>query len=366
MDIKYNYEKYSKKLKDFWNKFKGKPLIFSAIFLSISFFTFVIVWNLLASLIGSQIIEKIDDMRERGVNISVYGHAMSGFPNNFILTFDKPLYKNSDKTFGWTTEQLIVTPLSLSERAVRIDFLTDHHFSIRKYGEEKPKRIALRAENLKLATKFKDIIPDPLNLSADSLIAQIFTKDFTFRTGKLVMTAYNDEALIKNRLENMITLEMNVSNIGLTPFWKGVLEDNFDQFTALLHIRNPGEIKNLPRFGFYAGRGFDQPEIIIERAKLFHRLSDFTLSGLVRVDEDMTLNGEVLLSMSNYKKVLAFLEKKGVIAPSFAQYMRGIFSFITLQDSAKKLGKSVNIKLIIKKNKIYRDNILLWEIPSLL
>jgi len=366
MDIKYNYDKYSKKLKDFWSKFKGKPLIFSVIFLSISFFTFVIVWNLLASLIGVKIIEKIDDMRERGVNISVYDHAMSGFPNNFILTFDNPLYKNSDKTFGWTTEQLIVTPLSLSERAVRIDFITDHHFSLRKYGEEKPRRIAVRAENLRLATKFKDVIPNPLNLSADSVITQIFTKDFTFRMGRLVMTAYNDEVVIKNRLENMITLEMNVINIGLTSFWKGILEDNFDQFTALLHIRNPGKIKDFPRFSFYALRGFDQPEIIIERAKLFHRLSDFTLSGLLRVDEDLTLNGEVLLSMSNYQKALAFLEKKGVITPSFAQYMRGIFSFMTLQDDAKKLGKSVDIKLIIKKNKIYRNNILLWEIPSIL
>ena len=366
MDLGYNYDKYSKKIKDFWNRFKGKPLIFSILFLSLSFFTYVVVWNLLASTIGAKIIGQIDDMRARGVNISLYGHAMSGFPNNFIMTFDKPIYKNSDKTFGWTTEQFIVTPLSFADRSVRIDFLADHHFSLRKYGEKDHKRIAIRAENLKLATKFKDIVPEPLNLSADKVIAQIFTKDLTFHTGKLTATIYNDEVVFNNRLEDMISIEMNIAEIGLTPFWKGIIEDDFDQFTALLHVRNPGKIQNFARFNFYALRGFDQPEIIIERAKLFHRLSDLTLSGLLRVDEDLTLNGNITLTIGNYPKALAFLEKKGVMTEEFTQYMRGVFSFIMLQNNAKKLGKEVPISLDVKKNKIYRNNILLWELPSLL
>ena len=192
MDLKYKIGKYTEKIKGFWSKFRGKPLIFSFLFLSIAFFTYVVVWNLLASF-SSKIIGEIDQMRDRGVNISLHGHAMSGFPNNFIVTFEKPIYRNKDKTFGWTTDQFIVTPLSFSERAVRIDFLTDHHFSIRKYGEKDAKRIAIRTENLKLATQFKDIAPEPINLSADSIITQIFSNDLTFHMGKLrgFFNAYN-------------------------------------------------------------------------------------------------------------------------------------------------------------------------------
>ncbi|MEM6602783.1 MAG: DUF2125 domain-containing protein [Pseudomonadota bacterium] len=359
--IKFKLEK----LKKFWETFKGKPLKFGGIFLGVSFLVYIVIWNTISHLIGSRIVDKIDEMRSKGVDIALTDHNMSGFPNNFIINFEKPIYRNSDRTFGWTTSGLVITPLVFEDRTVHIDFPDDQYFSFRNFGEEKPRKMILRSDNLRIATSFRETVPSPIHISSQNLLLQIFRKSATIRMGTLTAKIYDDETLVDNRIEDMIAAEINIFNLGLTEFWRGVLENDFTQLTAHIYMRNPGTLKDFGRLRFFAMRGFDPPEIIIDRAKLFHRLSDITMTGLLTIDDEMRFNGNLDVTISDYRKALAFLEKKGVIARNFTQQLRNIFSFLVATDPTPNVSSSVTIKLSIKKNMVYKGNIPIAKLPGI-
>ena len=331
----------------------------------VTLFIYSFLWYVISYLISWNIISQIDEMRAKGMNISLLNYHITGFPDNLITILEKPVYQNSDKTFGWTTDKLVITPLSLEEQTAIIAFPEEQYFAVRKTGEAVKNNIIMRSDMLTLLTRFQNTVPEPIRLSANTLSLSLFSGDVTLKTGLFSLEAFDDKLLIDSQLQDMITLTLKVNDIVPSRFWKGILEDNFSEMTILAHLRNPGKVKDLHRFGFFAMRGFDSPELVIEDAVLKHPLSNIRMSGLLQWDNDMMLNGYLSVTVSNYRKLVAFLVKKGVISEHFAEQLRFIFSFIVSTKNTQHSTGDAYIRLKVKKNIVYRDSVPLFAFPQL-
>lgn len=358
----YKYKNYLAKL---------KPLIHRKVFLYffLAFiniiFVYVIIWNVIAYFIGKQTTAFIDALQEIPISIAYYSYTISGFPFGFNTHLLDVSYHNEAKNFGIYTENIDVNLLDLMLLSLEFNFSKDLVMSFTG-ADQKKDRIVARFKDLHLQTVINKLDDDPITLEGTEGILQVFTNERSFLLEKIKASLRNEYFLISNRLEKSILFELSASNIRPTDFWKNILEDNFGDLKAKIYLRHPSKISELFRFPFIATRGFDPPEIIIDYITLTHPLSKFQLKGVLFVDGNFKLNGEVTLKVSNYRELLAFLEKKGVITPDFSKQTRNLLSFMVAKENIYKQSLTLLVSLKVKENVVYKDNIPLFALSEIL
>jgi hypothetical protein len=85
------------------------------------------------------------------------------------------------------------------------------------------------------------------------------------------------------------------------------------------------------------------------------------LNGLLSFDENMKLNGNLTLTISDYQKLLSFLTKKGVLTAEIATNLRFMLSFLLSTKNLQKTDGTVDVPLTVKHNVVYQDKIKLFE-----
>ncbi|MFT6071682.1 MAG: hypothetical protein ACJARD_001240 [Alphaproteobacteria bacterium] len=322
---------------------------------------YAMIWFYIANETTNKIIHHIDEMRYHKINISIDDYDSMGFPDHFATFIKKMSYRNTTRSFGWKTDSLIVYPPLLKETDIMIDASSDHFFSMRNQDTDMVHKIAVRNDICKANILFNDNKLKSLQIKALNGVVQLHEKQQTYVYKSLEVETKASNVILEDRLEDILQMSINIQDIRPTSKWKKILEDNFLYFTANLYLRNPSYFHELSKFDRYINRNYDPPEIIINDMELVHRLSKFKLKGLLAFDTDMTLNGTMILTVSNYQKILKFLTKKGVLSKGIATNVRFMLSFLSSTKTLQKNDGSVDIALTVKKNVVYSDKIKLFD-----
>jgi|GEM_PF-6183190 len=323
---------------------------------------YTVIWLYISYQTTDKMINFIDLMRYKNINIAIDDYESFGFPDQFSTKIDNLVYLNKRRSFGWKTSDIVIYPPFLDTSSLIIDISDDHFFSIRDSINNIARRIALRNKLCQAKITFDNGAIDHVSLKAQKGALQFFQDKKTYSYDHLEFDLKSSKVLLEDRLEDILEFNMNVHNIRPNNEWKRILEDNFIYYKTNFYLRNPSFFHELPNFERYIVRNYDMPEIIINDMELKHRLSQFNLSGILMFDSDLELNGHLILRVSNYQKLLSFLTKKGVITDEVATNFRFILSFISSTKILEKNDGSVDIPLTVKKNIIYKDNIPIYSL----
>lgn len=320
------------------------------------------IWLVISKQLEDKIINTIDTMRDNHINITIDNYKNTGFPGSFATIINRIAYRNYNHSFAWKTKEITVYPPLLSSNTVVINAPSDHFFFIRSDVNQSINKIGLRSDNCNVTLSFKSDIIEEIQLKSNNGIVQTSASTQTYRYDFFGFDMKMSEIILENKLDDIIEMNLDIQNISPSKFWQAVLEDNFSSLTSHIYLRNPSYISELPDFQRYVMRDYDQPEIIIDKMVLIHPLSTLTLSGLLTLDTDMALNGNLTLTISDYQKLLNFLTKKGVLSEEVATNFRFMLSFLLSKKTLQKTDGSVDVGLRIKKNAVYQGKTRLFEL----
>ena len=344
------------KIQNINKKYLYAGMIICVIFLS----AYIVIWNMIAYMMGQKIVGYIDNWRDKKINMTLYDYNISGFPFGFTVELDKLIYQNAQKTFGWTSQTLKTTPLSYINNDIIISANTPHYFSYRTAGEQKT--ISVLGENMNIMTRIHNNIPSLFYISSDKTKIHFKNKNVIFYTDDIDIKLYNDKMILKDTLENIIAFDVNVKKIIPMPYWQNILETDFKKLSAHIYMRNPNKIENLRDLPDYMMRSYDNPEIIIDNIQLRHKLSDITITGFLTLNKDTGLNGDMMMVVSDYRKIIDMLQKKSVMTPEFAAKMRNMFSFLVAKNNTQKSHSQLQINLTVRDNIVYFNSIKVFNL----
>lgn len=351
-----------KKYRLLWNRLKSKTLKFFFVFLSIVFFIYVLVWNIIAFIINDKIDQYIENPEKTSRLISFSDRFIEGFPSDFRLRLRDPKISNLNNTMGWSSDFVTLTPLVFKNKTVRIDTAPEHKLKFRLMGSSKVYNIQAKTENLKISTSFQEGYPNPINIFWEDVALFLPDLETSFGVGKSIIKLYDNRLRIRNQLSDAVSVELNINNIRLNRLWRNILEGDIQQATGIFHIRHPNKIQQIPQWDHFLHRGFDPPEIIIEDLKIFHPLTSITVDGYLLFDKQKKISGYVNIHIDDYNIILETLEKKGVITSRFSQFLRGIFSFSVVKDNVHEFNNPVRLHITIDKNHITYNDISIFSL----
>ncbi len=341
---------------------KSIPIKYILLALFIIAIIYLAVWVMIAKKLGNKTIDAIDTMRANQMNVTIDSYNNTGFPSFFATLINNMTYRNNSRVFAWKTKNITLHHALFNPNIIKIDAPYDHSFFIRTGNTKQSiKHIAVRSNMCHANVFFKKNKLQKIQLTSDNGMVrtseskQIYGYDFFGFNMKM------SQILLEDTLEDIIEMNLDIKNISLSQFWKAILEDNIASLTANMYLRNPSYISELPNFKRYVMRHYDQPELIIDKMILIHPLSTLQLKGLLTVDSDMTLNGNIVITLSNYQKLLAFLTKKGVLSTEVAKNFRFMLSLIVSTKTLEKNDGSVDVAFRIKKNSIYHGKTKLFD-----
>ena len=301
-------------------------------------------------------------MRINKIGVSLDSYKNIGFPDYFATSIEKPIYRNDNRSFAWKTKEMILYSSLSNMNNIIIDLPNDQFFIRRFSNSKNVSNIALRSQSCKAELFFRDKLLQKISLkSLGGALQEFDTKDKYF-FDNLTFNMKANKVILGEILEDILEINIDIYNIRLNKFWKNILENNIKYLKANFYLRNPSKFSDVPNLQKFTTRGYDTTEFIIDKISLEHPLSQFHLTGLVNLDNEMMLNGEVKLTISDYQKLLKFLTKKGVITPQIAKNFRLMLSFLLSTRTLQNNDGSVDVDLTIKKNIVYRENIRLFEI----
>jgi hypothetical protein len=342
---------------------KSIPIKYILLVLFIIAIIYLAVWVMISKKLGNKTIDVIDTMRDNQINLTIDSYSNKGFPNSFTTLINNITYRNNSRAFAWKTKNITLHHLLFNPNIIKIDAPYDHSFFIRPDNKKKSvHHIAVRSNICQANVFFKNNTLQKIQLTSrngmvqTSASKQIYGYDFFGFDMKM------SQILLEDTLEDIIEMHLDIKNISPSQFWKTILEDNFLSLTANMYLRNPSYIRELPDFKRYIVRNYDQPELIIDKMTLIHPLSTLQLSGLLTFDSNMTLNGDIVVTLSNYQKLLAFLTKKGVLSTQAAKNFRFMLSLILSTKTLEKNDGSVDVAFRIKKNTVYHGKTRLFDI----
>lgn len=325
------------------------------------------VWVKISKQLGTKTIGMIDTMRDNQINVTIDSYNITGFPSSFATRINNVIYRNNGRMFAWKTKNITLQHAFFKPNVIKIDAPYDHSFLIRTGNTKQSiKHIAVRSSMCHGNLIFKNNKLQKIRLTSrdgmvkTSLSKQIYGYDFLGFDMKM------SQILLEDTLEDIIEMTLDLKNISLSQFWKGILEHNIASLTANMYLRNPSYISELPDFKRYVMRNYDQPELIIDKMTLTHPLSTLQLSGLLTFDSNMTLNGDIVITLSNYQKLLAFLTKKGVLSTEIAKNFRFMLSFLLSTKTLEKNDGSVDVAFRVKKNIVYHGKTKLFDVSLLM
>ncbi len=342
---------------------KSIPIKYILLALFIIAIIYLAIWVIISKRLGNKTINAIDTMRDNQINVTIDSYNTTGFPSSFATLINNVTYRNNSRAFAWKTKSLTLQHSYFNPNIITIDAPHDHSFFIRPDNKKKSvHHIAVRSSMCQANLFFKKNILQKMRLTSHNGMVKASASKHIYGYDFFSFDMKMSQILLEDTLEDIIEMNLDIKNINPSEFWKAILEDNIASLTANMYLRNPSYIRELPQFKRYAVRNYDQPELIIDKMVLIHPLSTLQLSGLLTFDSDMTLNGNIVVTLSNYQKLLAFLTKKGVLSTEVAKNFRFMLSLIVSTKTLEKNDSSVDVAFRIKKNTVYHGKTRLFDI----
>jgi hypothetical protein len=259
---------------------------------------------------------------------------------------------------------MTIAPSLLKSKNILVNASYDHFFSIRERNAKDIKKIALRNNICKIKItldKDKKNI-DSIKVKALNGIIQLFKEQKSYIYDSLKLNIKKTNAIIDNQFTDLLEINTHILNIEPDTKWKNILEHNFQYFKSNIYLNNPSSFSELPNFEKYTTRGYDKPEIIINNMELMHNLSKFNIQGILIFDKNMTLNGDIILKIGDYQKLLSFLAKKNIINSDTETNIRFMLSFMSSTIMLQKNDGTVDVPLKVHKNIVYSGKIPIIEL----
>jgi hypothetical protein len=365
-----------KKIKDFTKnkdvvveKFKQFSIWHIAFAFLFLIFIYIIIWTVIAKKSSSTIIGQIDAMRDKKINIALDDYNVAGFPFSFGTILDAVIYQNNNRSFAWQTDKIIIkTPLSNTNK-IMIN-IPNEQFFLRNDLSNDPinndkkniRKIGINSQICKAELLYKAKNLHNIHLKSSNGVVKFLASNQTYQYNMFDFNMKEAQIIIDDTIENILEMNINIDNIQPPALWKAILEYNFSSLNATIYMRNPSSLNEIPDFYKFIMRQYDPPEIIIDTMVLMHPLSKISLKGLVSFNAQMQLNGNAVVTISDYQKLLKYLTKKGVITPAIASNFRFMFSFLLTTKTLEKNNGTVDVDLTIKNNIVYQGDVKLFEI----